>query len=71
MMRMCSACGANPAVSDGKCSVCLKDLAGTQPAPKHGDRRRKTPRGVRVSTPSWAKPKRESSQRHRAAERPD
>jgi hypothetical protein len=70
-MRMCSLCEAAPVASDGKCSLCLKELAGTQEKPKHGDRRPKTRRGVRVSTPSWAKPKGESNQRQRASQRPD
>ena len=59
-MRMCSLCDANPVASDGKCLLCLKDLAGPQPALAHGTRSRKTPRGVRVSTPGWAKRKDES-----------
>jgi hypothetical protein len=52
---MCSTCEANPVASDGKCIACLKDLAGEKPKLKHGDRRPKTPRGIRISTPGWAR----------------
>jgi hypothetical protein len=52
---MCTICEANPAASDGKCLACLKDLAGPQPALAHGTRRPKTPRGIRTSTPDWAR----------------
>jgi hypothetical protein len=53
--RMCTICEANPVASDGKCLACLKDLTGPPPLLKHGDRRAKTPRGVRTSTPEWAR----------------
>ena len=70
-MRMCSLCGANPVASDDKCLLCLKDLAGPQSALAHGTRSPKTPRGVRVSTPGWAKRKGESNQRQRGSQHPD
>ena len=70
-MRMCSLCEANPVATDGKCLLCLKDLAGPQEKPKHGDRRPKTRRGVRISTPGWAKRKDELNQRQRTSQRPD
>jgi hypothetical protein len=54
-MRMCRLCEANPVASDGKCLACLKDAAGPPPRQRPGNRRPKTPRGVRTSTPSWVR----------------
>jgi hypothetical protein len=53
--RMCTLCEANPVASDGKCLACLKDLAGPPLPLKHGSRQPNTPRGVRMSTPAWAR----------------
>ena len=67
-MRMCRICEANPVASDGKCLVCLKDAAGPQRQLRPGNRRPKTPRGVRTSTPGWVR-RRERDQDRRRGDR--
>ena len=61
-MRMCRICDANPVASDGMCMACMKDAAGPLAPARQGARRAHTPRGVRTSTPSWVRPRKEAVQ---------